>query len=145
DHAAHDALLAVAEGRFVADGDRRHVTSAHAFLSRKAMCERFEDLPEALSNTVEIARLCAVRPTTRRPILPRFTADGAESSEAIELRRQAEEGLTARLAVHGVAPGRSEADYRERLEYELGIIERMQFPGYFLIVADFIKWAKLQG
>src|SRR3546814_522679 len=65
-------------------------------------------------------------------------------AEADELRRQAVEGLESRIASLGMTPGYTEQDYRERLDFELGVIERMKFPGYFLIVADFIKWAKLQ-
>ncbi|HCX66382.1 MAG TPA: DNA polymerase III subunit alpha, partial [Rhodobiaceae bacterium] len=82
---------------------------------------------------------CAYRPRTRKPILPKFAAG---TSEADELRRQAHEGLTARLAEQeGVAP---EEEYRQRLDFELDVIIKMDFPGYFLIVADFIKWAKAQ-
>ncbi|MCV6004492.1 hypothetical protein OFO99_34175, partial [Escherichia coli] len=84
------------------------------------------------------------RPRTRKPILPRFTleAGGAVIDEASELARQSREGLALRLAAHGPAPGLTEKDYVDRLEVELGVIERMKFPGYFLIVSDFIKWAK---
>ena len=99
------------------------------------MVALFADLPEAVENTVEIARRCAVRPRKRKPILPRFADDEVE-----ELRRQARAGLAARLAV--IPRSAPEDVYRERLEFELGVIEGMGFPGYFLIVADFIKWAK---
>ena len=87
---------------------------------------------------------CSYRPRTGKPILPRFSTGegGADVDEAAELRRQAEEGLTARLAAHGPAPGLTEDEYRKRLDFELSVIERMKYPGYFLIVADFIKWAK---
>lgn len=142
DHSAHDALLAIAEGRLVTDPDRRKVTPDHAFKSRAAMQALFADLPEATSNTVEIALRCAYRPRTRKPILPRFT-EGDDESAA--LRAMAEEGLAARLAAHGPAPGLTAQDYHDRLDFELGVIERMGFPGYFLIVADFIRWAKAQG
>jgi DNA polymerase III subunit alpha len=145
DFEAHDALICIAEGRAVADPDRRQLTSEHYFKPRAEMTALFRDLPEALENTVEIARRCHYRPITRAPILPRYTDDlkgGEEVDEAAEMRRQAEEGLAGRLAVHGLAPGTDEADYRARLDYELGVIERMQYAGYFLIVADFIKWAK---
>ncbi|CAH1673203.1 MULTISPECIES: DNA polymerase III subunit alpha [unclassified Chelatococcus] len=140
DYEAHDALLAIADGRLVTDDNRRRLTNEHDFKSRAAMVKLFEDLPEALQSTVEIAMRCAYRPRTRKPMLPRFSGDEAE--EASELRRQAVAGLDARLASHPPAPGLTEADYRQRLEFELSIIERMRFPGYFLIVADFIKWAK---
>ncbi|MDB5598885.1 MAG: polymerase alpha subunit [Xanthobacteraceae bacterium] len=146
DHEAHDALLCIAGGRLIAESDRRQLTPEHRFKSRTEMMRLFADLPEALASTVEIARRCAFRPRTRAPILPRFTVIGAaEVDEGAELRRQAEAGLELRLVSHGVASGLTVEDYRDRLAFELGVIEKMKFPGYFLIVADFIKWAKQQG
>src|SRR5580704_11277761 len=147
DYEAHDALLCIAEGRLIADGERRQLTPEHRFKSRAEMTALFADLPEALAATIEIAERCAFRPRTKAPILPRFTVgDAAEPvDEAAELRRQARAGLERRIAVHGLAPGQATADYQQRLEYELGVIERMKYPGYFLIVADFIQWAKSQG
>lgn len=148
DYEAHDALIAIADGRVLAEDDRRRLTPEHHFKSRAEMVEVFRDLPEALANTIEIARRCSYRPRKRKPILPRFAGADvedvklAEEAEAAELARQAWEGLDARLAVHGCAPGLTEQDYRDRLEFELSIITKMKFPGYFLIVADFIKWAK---
>jgi DNA polymerase-3 subunit alpha len=147
DYEAHDALISIAEGKLIADSDRRQLTAEHRFKTRAEMAAMFSDLPEAVASTVEIAQRCAYRPRTLAPILPRFSVGESETSvdEAAELRRQAAEGLERRLAAHGLAPGRSTEDYRERLEFELGVIERMKYPGYFLIVADFIKWAKSQG
>ncbi|MDB5571422.1 MAG: dnaE [Hyphomicrobiales bacterium] len=146
DYEAHDALLCISDGSTISTSERRQLTPEHRFKTRDEMRTLFADLPEALERTVEIAMRCSHRPRTRGPILPRFTSlDGAPLDEVAELRRQAQEGLTARLAVHGMAPELGESDYRERLEFELGIIVKMQFPGYFLIVADFIKYAKSQG
>ncbi|MFG1479354.1 DNA polymerase III subunit alpha [Xanthobacter sp. V4C-4] len=152
DYEAHDALIAIAESKIVADGDRRRLTPEHRFKTQAEMLELFADLPEATANTIEIARRCAYRVRTVKPILPRFTtaAESEEGSdpveaEAKELDRQAREGLAARLAKHGPAPGLEVSAYEERLEYELSIIARMKFPGYFLIVSDFIKWAKAHG
>jgi DNA polymerase-3 subunit alpha len=146
DHEAHDALLALSEGRLLSDPERRQVTPDHRFKSRAEMIELFADLPEAAANTVEIARRCAYRPRTREPILPRFEAGGGTAAdEAAELRRQAGEGLERRLEAHGLAPETTVVDYRARLDFELDVIEKMKFPGYFLIVSDFIKWAKAQG
>ncbi|WP_029355817.1 DNA polymerase III subunit alpha [Bosea sp. 117] len=142
DYEAHDALICIAEGRLVAEDGRRQLTPEHRFRTRAEMQALFADLPEALANTVEIARRCAYRPRTVKPILPRFAQD---RDEAEELRIQAEEGLERRLAVHGPAPGLTRKDYDDRLAFELGIINRMKFPGYFLIVSDFIKWAKAHG
>ena len=140
DYEAHDALICIAEGAYVVQADRRRLTPEHRFKSQDEMVALFADIPEAIENTVEIARRCAVRPLTRDPILPKFAAG---TSEADELRRQAEEGLTRRLATfETVAP---EEEYRARLNFELDVLIKMDFPGYFLIVADFIKWAKGQG
>jgi len=142
DYEAHDALICIAEGRLIAETERRQLTPEHRFKSRAEMAALFADLPEALASTVEIARRCAYRPRTQAPILPRFApGDG----EAAELRQRAEEGLALRLSSAGLAAGRTADEYRERLDYELGVIERMNYAGYFLIVADFIQWAKAQG
>ncbi|WP_417526226.1 DNA polymerase III subunit alpha [Marinovum sp.] len=133
---AHDALICIAEGAYVdQQHERRRLTREHYFKSPQEMATLFADLPEALENTVEIAQRCAFGCYRRDPILPKFADD-----EVAELRRMANEGLQARLAVipHAV----SVEEYQERLDFELGIIEGMGFPGYFLIVADFIQWAK---
>jgi len=148
DHEAHDALICIAEGRLLAESDRRQLNAEHRFKSRTEMVALFADLPEALSNSVEIAERCAFRPHTHQPILPRFShrAEGdSVVDEADELRKRAELGLTQRLTTAGVAEGHSADEYRERLDFELGIIAGMKYPGYFLIVADFIQWAKAQG
>ncbi len=148
DYEAHDALLCIAEGAYVHEDDRRRVTPDHYFKTAAEMAKLFADLPEALDNTVEIARRCAFRPRFGDPILPRFVdanGDGAEASkaEAMELERQAREGLKLRLqSIDLAAP---EEEYWSRLKRELEIINSMGFPGYFLIVADFIKWTKREG
>ena len=151
DYEAHDALLAIADGAVIAMDDRRRLTPDNHLKSQAEMAVLFADLPEAIDNTVEIARRCSYFPQTRAPILPRFTAsDDAEpeaalKAEADELRRQARDGLARRIERLGMSEGYSREDYDARLEYELGVIERMKYPGYFLIVADFIKWAKEHG
>jgi DNA polymerase-3 subunit alpha len=146
DFEAHDALICIAEGKIVAEADRRQLSPEHYFKSRAEMAALFADLPEAVAATVEIAQRCAYRPKKRNPILPRFTAaDGTALDEAAELRREAEEGLRRRIDTLGLAPGQTIDDYRDRLAFELGVIEKMKYPGYFLIVADFIQWAKQQG
>jgi DNA polymerase-3 subunit alpha len=136
---AHDAMICIAEGAYVdQQAPRRRLTPQHYLKSADEMAALFADLPEALENTVEIARRCAYAASKRKPILPRFAENEVE-----ELRRQAKEGLAARLAV--IPHAAPVADYEARLDYELGVIEQMGFPGYFLIVADFIKWAKARG
>ncbi|MEL7469441.1 MAG: DNA polymerase III subunit alpha [Pseudomonadota bacterium] len=132
---AHDAFLCIGQGRYVNDPKRERLTPEHHLKSEAEMVERFSDLPEALEMTVEIARRCAYRPRTHDPILPKFADDEVE-----ELRRQSREGLKARLDV--IPHAAPVEDYEKRLDFELSIIEKMGFPGYFLIVADFIKWAK---
>ena len=140
DYEAHDALLCVADGAYVMQEDRRRMTPDHRFKSGAEMAALFADLPEAIASTVEIAQRCAYRPRIIDPILPRFEGlDGVEG-ESAELKRQAEEGLRARLGALGTFE--PEEDYWKRLEFELSVIQNMGFPGYFLIVADFIKWAK---
>ncbi len=136
---AHDALICIAEGAYVDQQEpRRRLTPQHYFKSPQEMATLFADLPEAIENTVEIAKRCAFKVYKRDPILPKFADD-----EVAELRRQAEEGLKARLAV--IPHAAEVTEYEKRLEFELGIIEGMGFPGYFLIVADFIKWSKDNG
>jgi DNA polymerase-3 subunit alpha len=133
-HAAHDAMLCIANSSYVESADRV-TSSVDAWLKdATALTELFADLPEALANTAVIAQRCAVAAPKRRPILPRLGEDEDE-----QLRGDAHAGLLERLK------GRATdevATYRERLHYELEIITSMGFAGYFLIVADFIKWAK---
>ena len=141
DFAAHDALVCIADGEVLASENRRRLTPEHYFKAPRDMVRLFADLPEAVENTIEIARRCAFRPAPAEPILPRFaTTDGHDEKE--ELRAGARAGLTRRLEVDGMAPGMSRADYEKRLEFELDVIIGMNFTGYFLIVADFIKFAK---
>ena len=145
DHDAHDALICIAEGAAIGTPDRRRLTPEHRFKPRAEMVALFKDLPEATANTVEIARRCHHRPRTRKPILPPYTTlDGTPLDAAASLREQAEAGLAARIEAHGMAPGFTTEDYQKRLAFELDTIVTMQFPGYFLIVSDFIKWAKGQ-
>ncbi|MEL6452569.1 MAG: DNA polymerase III subunit alpha [Pseudomonadota bacterium] len=135
---AHDALICIAEGAYVDQQEpRRRLTAQHSFKSQAEMVALFADLPEAIQNTVEIAQRCAFMAYRRDPILPKFADDEVE-----ELRKQAHAGLVERLKV--IPHAASVEAYEKRLDFELDIIEGMGFPGYFLIVADFIKWAKDQ-
>jgi DNA polymerase-3 subunit alpha len=133
-HAAHDAMLCIANSAYVESAERV-TSSADAWLKGgEAMGELFADLPEALANTAVIAQRCAVAAPKRRPILPRLGEDEDE-----QLRADAHAGLSARLSGR---PIEEREAYLTRLDYELEIITGMGFAGYFLIVADFIKWAK---
>jgi DNA polymerase-3 subunit alpha len=145
---AHDALLCIAGSTYVDEDKRRRLTPHHKFRSAEEMVKVFEDLPEAINNTLVAAQRCAFMVEKRKPILPRFPTE-AGRSEADELRAMATEGLNRRLEKQVLKPemtpeerAETEKAYRDRLDFELGIIIQMEFPGYFLIVAEFIQWAK---
>ncbi len=146
---AHDALLCIAGGTYVSTDDRRRVTPDHCFKSPEEMASLFADLPEAILNTQVIAQRCSFLLEPIDPILPSFPCEGGEDEE---LRKQAHLGLEDRLTRYVFTPSLSEEEkqetrekYTEKLDYELGVIQGMKFSGYFLIVADFIKWAKANG
>ncbi|WP_084396084.1 DNA polymerase III subunit alpha [Henriciella aquimarina] len=141
DAKAHDAMMCIANGEYLGQDDRQRVSPEQYLKSSDEMIALFEDLPEAVASTVEIAKRCAVRARKHAPILPNF-GDGSRS-EIDELKIQAQDGLANRLAEAPKLYAERSA-YEDRLAYELGIIEKMGFPGYFLIVSDFIKWAKEQ-
>ena len=144
----HDVLVCIGNGRKLAEEDRPRFTAEHYFKTSAEMTELFADLPEATRNSAVIAQRCSFMAETRQPILPPFASDAGLGEDG-ELKRQAEEGLEDRLQRHVFTAEMDEAarqaaatPYRERLEFELGVINQMGFPGYFLIVADFIQWAK---
>jgi len=143
-HEAHDVLTCIAEKRHAADVDRWRVSPEQWFKPEGAMRDAFADLPEPCDNTVAIAQRCAVIAPTRRPLLPVCPKVPAGASEAEALRDLARRGLDYRLTVGGISV-EAARPYRERLDYELAVIERMGFSGYFLIVADFVQWAKSKG
>ncbi len=139
---AHDVLLCISQGAYVAQEDRRHLTPEHYIKSPAEMVALFADVPEAIDNTFEIAQRCAYMPEQRAPILPNYQSE-SDMTESEELREQAESGLRARL--EQVELSSDEETYWKQLNFELDVITKMDFAGYFLIVADFIKWAKLEG
>ncbi|WP_426163168.1 DNA polymerase III subunit alpha [Sandarakinorhabdus sp. DWP1-3-1] len=141
-HIAHDALLCIADSAYVEAEERRRSNPQHRLKSADEMRKAFADLPEAIANTVVVAQRCAVAAPSRKPILPRMATDGMSEDPA--LVAAAEAGLDKRLATLGIS-GEAATPYRERLAFELGVINAMGFPGYFLIVADFIAWAKDHG
>ena len=143
-HEAHDALLCIAEGRMLSEQDRRRVTPEHWFKPAAAMRALFADLPEACDNTLELARRCAVMAESRKPLLPVCPKVRPGASEEETVRAMAIEGLDRRMDISG-ADAATRAKYRQRLDYELDVIAKMGFSGYFLIVADFIQWSKRQG
>ncbi|PZO87821.1 MAG: DNA polymerase III subunit alpha [Sphingomonas sanxanigenens] len=137
-HAAHDAMLCIASSSYVESEDRRHSSPDAWMKPAKDMKALFEDLPEAIANTLVVAQRCAVAAPKRGPILPSLAGD--REGEAVKLREDAKAGLAARLEKLPADTDRQA--YFDRLDFELNIIIQMGFPGYFLIVADFIKWAK---
>ncbi len=139
-HETHDVLMCIAHSAYVSQADRPRASPQQYLKSPAEMAASFADLPEALASTVEIAQRCAYRPTKRKPILPPFDTKRGRD-EAAELAAQAKAGLKERLKI--VVPAAELKVYEDRLAYELGVIEKMGFPGYFLIVSDFIKWAKV--
>ena len=150
-HEAHDALICIAEGAYISETGRRRLSPDHGFKSATEMRTLFADLPEAIDNTLVIAKRTAFMVESIDPILPPYDC-GENRSEEEELRSQAIAGLETRLETHVFAPDMSDekrehaADpYRRRLEYEIKVIADMGYPGYFLIVADFIRWSKEQG
>jgi DNA polymerase-3 subunit alpha len=150
-HEAHDVLLCIAQGVTVNVRQRRTLTAEHHLKSATQMRQLFADLPEACDNSVAIAQRCSFLLKKRKPLLPSF-GDGSGRDEGAILREMAAAGLDWRLEKQvypSLTPeqdrGAVEKRYRDQLDYELGVIEKMGFPGYFLIVADFIQWAKQQG
>ncbi len=148
---AHDALLCIAEGRYISETGRRKVTPEHYFKSAREMADQFSDIPEAIANTVVIAQRCSYLLKPLKTILPAFASENGRS-EADELREQARAGLEWRLEKFVFEKKQSKDQreiiakpYRDRLEFELETINSMGFPGYFLIVSDFIRWAKDQN
>jgi DNA polymerase III subunit alpha len=170
-HAAHDALLCIAHSTHIDAADRPRSSGESWVKSAEVMTEAFSDLPEATDNTLVVAQRCAFAPPKRKPILPSLAGD--QEGEARMMAQDARAGLAARLSLYYPNAAQAElvealqsdgdarreafdrlrlsgvgeeiAAYSDRLEFEIGIINRMGFGGYFLIVADFIKWAKDQG
>ncbi len=148
---AHDALLCISQSAYVSQSERRRVTSEHYFKSADEMKETFSDLPEAIQNTMVIAQRCSFMPIASDPKLPPFKTNSTSDENNI-LREQANLGLKERILQH---VHDDQMDYKEkevvaepyykRLKYELDVIEDMGYSGYFLIVADFIKWSKSNG
>jgi DNA polymerase-3 subunit alpha len=149
DFDAHEARVCIHEGRVLADADRpRHYSAQQYLRSPEEMAELFADVPEALENSVEIARRCTLELTLGTSVLPAFPVPDGQD-EAAFLENEARGGLEAALQriyeARDIPPQQRaafRAPYDERLQTELGVIQSMGFPGYFLIVADFIRWAR---
>jgi DNA polymerase III subunit alpha len=139
---AHDAMLCIANGEYV-ENDDRPKSSRHAWIKTgQQMRELFQDIPEALANTLVVAQRCSVGAPRRKPILPSIAGDKA--GEDAQLVLDAKAGLEQRLAIAGITAPEQRQVYFDRLDFEANVIIEMGFSAYFLIVADFIKWAKSQ-
>ena len=148
---AHDALVCISAGEYVANENRRKFSINNRLRSEAEMVELFSDLPEAVNNTVRIAKLCNYLSKKVDPLLPIFECPEGKTQDEF-ITEEAYKGLNERLekAVYFegmTAEEKAEIDerYYARLEYELSVIKKMGFPGYFLIVSDFIKWSKGHG
>jgi DNA polymerase-3 subunit alpha len=147
-HEAQDILTCVGEGKFFFDNDRKKLSPEQFFKNQTELEALFSDIPEAIENTVNIAKKCHVMAFERAPTLPKFSSE-KNFDEAAELKNQSLEGLKVRLArkfeLEEIVPEKQkeiEKEYFARLDFELSTIIKMNFSGYFLIVSDFIKWAK---
>ncbi len=147
-HEAQDILSCIGDGRFFLEKDRKRYSKHQYFKKQEQMKELFQDIPEAIENTVNIAKKCHVMANQRLPTLPVFD-DSEGFSEKEELKKQSHEGLEERLAIKfkneditGKDAAKTHKEYFERIDYELSVISKMGFDGYFLIVSDFIKWSK---
>ncbi|WP_297830039.1 DNA polymerase III subunit alpha [Thermomonas sp.] len=142
---AHEARVCIASGRTLNDPRRPREYSAEQYLrTGDEMAALFADVPDALDNTVALAQRCNLRLEFGKYHLPAYPVPSDETLESW-IRSQAREGLAMRLEKNPLAPGKTREDYDARLEFELDTIIKMGFPGYFLIVADFIQWGKNQG
>lgn len=144
---AQDILMCIGSAKYLTDETRARLSCEQYFKTPKEMAELFADLPEAIENTVNIAKRCVVMAQKRKPSLPEFKSESASSEE--ELKKQAELGLNERLRQKFINENTSPDDqqkiteqYYSRLRVELGIITKVQFADYFLIVSDFVKWSK---
>ncbi len=149
DFEAHEARTCIQEGRVLDDPRRPHLYSEQQYLKTpEEMAELFSDLPEALANSVEIARRCSLHLELGKNYLPAFPVPEGHTTDSF-LRAEAGRGLEQRLkkVLERASARRTETEqiYRGRLDFELGVIIQMKFPGYFLIVADFIDWARNHG
>ena len=148
---AHDALVCISAGEYVSNENRRRFSINNRLRTEEEMVELFKDLPEALNNTVRIAKLCNYLSKKVDPLLPIFECPNGKTQDEF-ITEEAFNGLNDRMQKAVYHDGLTQEErlaidekYYKRLEYELSVIKKMGFPGYFLIVSDFIKWSKAHG
>ncbi|MDR1476190.1 MAG: DNA polymerase III subunit alpha [Holosporales bacterium] len=145
-HKAHDILMCIADGTYITTKDRRRISREHYLKSTDEMFELFSDVKEAVRNTSVIAKRCNFMPIKKKPAFPKYLDNSGNDEDSI-IEEQAKIGLKQRIAGESdiLNSGQDQEKYFNRLEYELAIIKKMGFSGYFLIVSDFVIWAKEQG
>jgi len=146
-HEAHDAYLCVGEKTYVNVKDRRKYTNEHYLKTSEEMCKLFQDLPEALENNINFPLRISYRPRNSSPVLPNIQTNKIKNVDDL-LIKETEEGLKEKLNEY-VFPYANQKDinairktYNNRLNHEISIITKMKYSSYFLIVSDYIKWAK---
>ncbi|MFL2886772.1 MAG: DNA polymerase III subunit alpha [Candidatus Pelagibacter sp.] len=145
-HEAHDALMCIGEKRYVNDSNRLKLSDQHYFKSSEEMIELFKDLPEALENNFGLPYRCSFKPLPSKPILPSISVNDADTNDL--LTKESYEGLNNKfkkfykIAEKDFDTNKDYLLYKTRLEHEIKIIIEMNYAGYFLIVSDYIKWAK---
>ncbi len=140
-HEAHEVLLCIADGKYISESSRKKSTKEHYFKSVQQMIRLFSDIPEAIENTIVIAKRCAVKAEESPPMFPKYDVTIGKD-EQDELQILAKQGLDIRLSAIQELSELEKQIYYDRLVYELDVIIGMQFAGYFLIVSDFIRWSK---
>ena len=143
---AHDALMCIGEKAYVNDPNRLKLSDQHYFKSSEEMTELFSDLPEALENNYNLPYRCSFKPKISKPILPSISSKDINTNEL--LVKDSYDGLKEKFLKYfgidkkGLEKNNDYHLYKQRLEHEIKIINEMNYAGYFLIVSDYIKWAK---
>ena len=143
---AHDALMCIGQKTYVNDSNRIKLTNQHYFKSSDEMIEVFKDLPEALENNFNLPFRCSFKPNFSKPILPRISSSEKDPNEM--LKQLSIEGLKDKfklvfdIDLNNIEKDDKYLEYKKRLDHEIRIIVEMNYSGYFLIVSDYIKWAK---
>ncbi len=146
-HEAHDALICIGNKTYVNEKNRLKLSDQHYFKNNSEMSELFSDLPEALENNYNFPFRCNFRPLFSNPILPNISQDKGGDADEI-LKKESIEGLKTKfekvfnISANDIETEKNYSDYKKRLDHELSIIIEMKYASYFLIVSDYIKWAK---
>ena len=146
-HEAHDALICIKNKTYINEKNRIKYTNQHYLKNNSEMSELFADLPEALENNYNFPYRCSFRPLSSKPILPNISSNEGENADEI-LKRNSLEGLKEKFEkIFKVQNKQTDSNeiylqYKDRLDHELDIIIEMKYASYFLIVSDYIKWAK---